>query len=407
MALYSHSRLSSFEQCKLKYKYSYVDHLPREEQSIEAFMGSRFHEAMEKLYMELPFKTADASELKAYFDAQWEKNFGPHVHIVRKERSADDYRKIGLRAIEDYCRRHSPFDDARTMGVERRFIVDLNGDGRHKVQCYVDRLAMRPDGVLEIHDYKTSGTLPEQAKLDGDRQLALYEIAARHAWPDTGEVELVWHFVAFDREMRSKRTSAELEELGKSTAALIDEVEACEDFPPTESSLCPYCSFQDICPLFSHLFRSEGLPAPECANDDGVSIVNRFTELEAKKRELKIEAQAIAEEEEELKAAAVLVAEREGAMRLFGRDHKLTIRSDLAVHYPKSGDEGRRPFERAMRETGMWERCTDINYMTLHGIAKREHWLEGVPPELERFVAVEPKKRITLSKRKDVEEEEG
>ncbi|HPQ80436.1 MAG TPA: PD-(D/E)XK nuclease family protein [bacterium] len=407
MAIYSHSRLSSFEQCRLKYRFSYVDRIAREEQSIEAFMGSRFHEAMEKLYMELPFRIADSSDLKRFFEERWEKSFGPHVFIIRKERSPEDYKRIGLRAIEEYCRRYHPYDDAKTLGVERRIVVNLGGGGDHRVQCYIDRLAMRPDGVLEIHDYKTSGTLPEQKRLDSDRQLGLYEIAARSAWPDTGDVELVWHFVAFDREMRSRRTRAELDELVKSTSALIDEIESCTDFPPTESSLCPYCSFQDICPLFSHLFSSEEMPGKKGIEDDGAALVDRFTELEAKKRELRARLQAISDEEEALKAAAVSISEREGATRLFGHDHKLTLRKDLVLHYPKSGEPGRNAFERAMRESGLWERCADINYMTLHGIARRERWLDSVPEGIGEFVEVEPRKKITLSKRKDVEEDEG
>ena len=407
MPLYSHSRLSTFEQCRLKFKYTYLDRLPREEESIEAFVGQRFHEAMEKLYGELAFRVATADELKAFFDAQWEKNFGPHVHIVKRGREPEGYRAIGLKAIDDYCRRYAPYDDARTLGVERRLIVDLDDSGERRVQCYLDRIAARHDGVVEIHDYKTSASLPTQAQLDRDRQLGLYEIAVRSAWPDTREVELVWHYVAFDREMRSRRTPEELARLRESTAVLIGEVERCEEFPPTESALCPYCSFQDICPLFAHLFREAGIPEEPATLDDGVAIVDRFTELEAKKRELRVAVQAIADEEETLKAAAIVVAEREKATRLFGRDHKLTIRSDLAIRYPKHGEEGRHAFEKEMKTAGLWDRCADINYMTFHGIAKRERWLTAVPPPLAAFVTVEPQKKVTLSKRADAEEDEG
>ena len=405
MPLYSHSRLSTFEQCRLKYRYTYIDRLPREEESIEAFLGQRFHEAMEKLYGELAFRVATADDLKAFFNAAWEKNFGAHVHIVKRGRGPEDYRVIGLRAIDDYCRRYAPFDDARTLGVERRLIVDLDASGERRVQCYLDRIAERPDGVIEIHDYKTSAALPTQAQLDRDRQLGLYEIAVRSAWPETKAVELVWHYVAFDREMRSRRTPEELAELRRSTAALIGEVEACREFPPTESALCPYCSFQDICPLFAHLFRGEALPARDYGSDDGVALVDRYTELEARKRELKAEARSISDEEEKIREAAIALAEREGVARIFGRDHKLTVRKDLTLRYPKSGEKGRGAFEKAMRESGLWERCADVNYMSLHGVAKREGWLKGVPEALAGLIEVEPHSRVTLSKRDDLEEE--
>ena len=56
-ALYSHSRLSTFEQCPLKFKFAYIDKIETEiEETIEAFLGSRVHEALEKLYKDLKFQ---------------------------------------------------------------------------------------------------------------------------------------------------------------------------------------------------------------------------------------------------------------------------------------------------------------------------------------------------------------
>lgn len=403
MALYSHSRLGTFEQCRLKYKFTYIDRIRREEESIEAFLGRRFHETMEKLYSELSHRVADASLLKSYFNNQWDRNFGNHIFIVRKERAAEEYRAIGLKAIGDYWKRYQPFSGDRTIGVERRLILDL--DEGHRVQCLVDRIASRSDGTMEIHDYKTSGMLPEQARLDGDRQLTLYEMALRQAWPDVRDVELIWHFVVFDMEMHSRRTGEQLGDLRQNTIALIDEIESCDDFPPQESSLCPWCPFQDICPIFSHRFRSNALPAYEYASEGGVTLVNSYARLEAKRRELKAEIGFIEEEEAKIRDAAIALSEKIGDTRLFGADHKLTIRKDIRLNYPKSDDEDRGAFEACLKETGLWDRVTDISWLSLHGIAKREHWLKGTPPELAQFVTVEPVKRVTLSKRSDVEEE--
>ena len=81
MPIYSHSRLSRFENCKLSYKYCYIDRIRKEEQGVEAFLGSRFHETMEKLYAELKFKTATLDELKAYFNELWDKNW-KFVHDI-------------------------------------------------------------------------------------------------------------------------------------------------------------------------------------------------------------------------------------------------------------------------------------------------------------------------------------
>ena len=46
MPEYSNSQLSKFEECALQYKFLYVDKIKRYEESIEAFLGQRFHDAM-------------------------------------------------------------------------------------------------------------------------------------------------------------------------------------------------------------------------------------------------------------------------------------------------------------------------------------------------------------------------
>ena len=55
--LFSHSRISTFEQCPLKFKFQYIDEAETEGfEGVEAFLGSRCHEALEKLYKDLKFQ---------------------------------------------------------------------------------------------------------------------------------------------------------------------------------------------------------------------------------------------------------------------------------------------------------------------------------------------------------------
>ena len=48
--VYSHSRISTFETCPLKFKLRYLDKIEPLRGNIEAFMGSRVHDTLEKLY---------------------------------------------------------------------------------------------------------------------------------------------------------------------------------------------------------------------------------------------------------------------------------------------------------------------------------------------------------------------
>ncbi len=409
MAIYSHSRLASYEQCPLKYKFAYVDGIKRKKDHVESFMGSRFHEVMECLYAHVPDRAPGLGELLSLFNISWDKLWHDGVIIHNKERTAEDYRTIGLRAISDYYNRYAPFTSGRVLGLERELVVNLDQTGSHQLRCIIDRLMRCADGAFEIHDYKTSGSLPAQAKLDRDRQLALYEIAVRDAWPRVEKVELVWHYVVFDMEMRSRRTPAELSELSQQIIRLIDEIDSAREFPARESELCSWCDFQEICPLFAHLFQVKQLPLEQYAEEEGVGLVNHFASLEAEKHELNERIRKIEAEEERLKALAVARSDALGVRRLYGDTHLLTLKEDIKVIYPKKGELARAEFEKSMKDLGIWDSVLDVSWNLLKSMAEKKGWgvAGALPSELAQFIHVDKLRQVRLSKRKDLHEDVG
>ena len=280
MTIYSHSRLESFKSCPLKYKFNYIDKIKREEEGIEAFFGSRFHKVMEKIYKELRFRKYSLGELLDFYEDDWNKKYHDKIVIADKERKAKDYKEIGKKFIEEYYKRYDPFNQGKVLGIERLVMINLDDNGEYKLRGYIDRIDQAKDGIYEIHDYKTSKSLPEQSKMDEDRQLALYQIGIQSMWNDVFNVELVWHYVAFDKEIRSKRTEEELDELKKDTIDLIKNIEATREFLPNKSTLCGWCYYKDICPLYKHEYMVGNLPVNKYLKDSGVKLVNKFAQLE-------------------------------------------------------------------------------------------------------------------------------
>ena len=92
MPIYSHSRLSCFEQCPQKFKLKYIDKVETEvEQSIEAFLGVRTHETLEKLYRDLQYQKENTLEdLLSYLHDEWKKNWNDSIVIVKKEYGPDN-----------------------------------------------------------------------------------------------------------------------------------------------------------------------------------------------------------------------------------------------------------------------------------------------------------------------------
>ncbi len=250
--VYSHSRLSAFEKCPLQYRFRYLDKIKRDTQGIEAFMGNRVHEVLEKLYRDLlAARRPSLDELVALYHRNWEAEFSDKVKIVRTERTAESYRETGEDCIGKYYRRFEPFDQASTLGLEERVTVSMDEANRYRLQGYIDRLARAGDGVYEIHDYKTSASLPSDAHLRSDRQLTIYQMAVQKRFPDAREVRLIWHFLALDRTLTSGRTDDEVAQHRRQTIRLIDAIEAAKAFPSKVSSLCRWCDYMDICPEFA------------------------------------------------------------------------------------------------------------------------------------------------------------
>jgi len=333
---YSFSRLSCFETCRLQYQYDYLERRRSGIETIEAFMGSRVHEALEELYRFVKNAVVKPREwLLSIFEELWQKNFHAGLKIVKNEYTAEDYRRKGRLCLSDYYNSYQPFDRTKIVLTEESVYFPVSdGVSEYAFGGRLDRLDWNPtDGLFEIHDYKTSSGLMTQEDADSDWQLPIYQLALRRRYPDIAGARLIWHALAFNKEVRSSRTEAQLESLVKDLAAKIREIEACTDFPPTKSALCEWCSFQDICPLWKHPKAVEKLDLNAYRNDPGVELVRKYAELEERKQILLDEAGAIEEEQARIEQAALELAERENIRVIDGPDHELvvTIKEELST----------------------------------------------------------------------------
>jgi putative RecB family exonuclease len=248
--IYSHSRLSTFEQCPFKFKLRYIDKIvPEIEQSIEAHLGHVVHEVLEWLYKEVKkdnIPTID--DVIIFYTELWKRDFNPGIVIVKKHMSQEDYFNKGIKFLLDYYTTNQPFDD-NTLELEKQIYVKLDPEGDYLIQGFIDRLVHNLEtGEYEIHDYKTAGSLPNKDKFDTDRQLALYALAIKELFGQDKKVCLTWHYLNFNKKICSYRTDEQLEQLRKDTINLIKEVEAATEFPTGKSVLCGWCEYKDMCP---------------------------------------------------------------------------------------------------------------------------------------------------------------
>jgi putative RecB family exonuclease len=250
MAVYSHSKLSTFEQCPFKYKLRYIDKIrPVIEKTIEAHLGSSVHDTLEWIYntiKEAPQKEFTIDDIITFYAVKWQESYTDDILVVKKQLSAKDYFNKGVEFLLKYFQKHAPFKDG-TIECEKKIMIKLDEDT--KLQGFIDRLVHNIEtGEYEIHDYKTAKTLPSQQKMDEDRQLALYSIAIKELYGQDKEISLVWHYLAHDTKIVSKRTNEQLNKLKEETKALIKKIEETKDFPFKPMILCNWCEFKEMCP---------------------------------------------------------------------------------------------------------------------------------------------------------------
>ena len=375
MEKFSPTKLDTYRHCPLQYKFKYVDRLKAERAGVEAAVGTCVHEAFEELYQARAHgKLLSEEEVLRVFELAWSKAIEDPPTIRDKRFSLEDWKRVGEECVRGYYRAYAPFDQDKTVAVEKRVgfslpVVDpASGETVDcRVEGFVDRLALGPDGCFEIHDYKTGASLPTQAQKDEDWQLALYDIAVREAWPDAPGVRLVWHYVRHGKNLVSTRTPEQLEALKGQVRELIGRIEDDHTFAPMRSPLCDWCDYRDLCPLFRHPEDYARLPKEERKEEPGGKLVDDYAKLEVEKK-------ALSDRLKEIEGDIAGVAQRliaymraHGILVVAGADHQaeMHVREELKFPTRTAAPKKVEQMEAELRGTPAWSVVSRLDTRTL------------------------------------------
>lgn len=388
MTTYSHSKLGTFQQCKQKYKFQYVDKIKLEtKDTIETFLGGLVHKALEKLYKDLKFQKLNTKEeLLAFFKECWNKELDDSILIVKKEYSKENYFEMGRKFISDYYEHYKPFNNLTTLGIETEYRLDLDDENQYHVR--MDRLSCDKEGNYYVCDYKTNSQLKAQGELDEDRQLAMYSLWVKDNFKDCKSVKLVWYFLAFDKEMVSERNEEQLLNLKLDVQNIIKEIENCKDFPTTVSNLCDWCAYKSMCPAWKHEIELETKTEEEFKDDDGVKLVDELDKLEFSRKNFE-------EEIERIKEKLIKFAKQKALSVVWGSNKKASIKEYTKVEYPYDKKE----LTELLKIKGLYDKYSMICYQRLSPSILKQ----SVDKEIISLVKEEKDYRVSLSKRKDEE----
>jgi len=393
MTMYSHSKISTYDNCPYKYKLHYIDKIKVDvPTTIEAFMGDMVHQTLEYLYKLKKFKkrVAKASLIKFYRDL-WGKNYSKDILIVKAEKEkvgAKNYRKMGEKFISDYYDRMKPFEEMIILGLETQDRMTLPDGNQWHVR--IDKLGCDDKGNYFVCDYKTNARMKDQEEADSDRQLAMYSIWVKDKFKDAKSVKLIWHMLAFNKDAISERTDEQLEKLQQEICNKIKEIENTKEFPRNQTALCDYCVYKEICPSFKHEAELEKIESAEkFKQDEGVKLVDEYSEIKTKLSELK-------KQEEEFKEKLIQYSKQFEVDVIYGSNKKCSVKEFDKIVLP----EDKESLIKLMKEKGIWEDFVTLNYMKFNsGVVKGEF-----DDDIKKMVDVVKGFRLGLSKRKDIEE---
>ena len=397
MPVYSHSRLRVYETCPRQYRYQYVDRVKVPEvETAEMFLGSHVHAALEALYRSVKVgHTPTLDEVLDGYRKTWDAQWASTIRIGDPERVAADYQALGARQLGDFYARYHPFDQERTVAVERRILFPLDETRKLWMQGYIDRLSVTREGTWQIRDYKTGQWLATQQDVDADRQLALYQIGVQRHFPrHARNVELIWHYTAHDLELRSRREPEALRELEARTLGLVESIQTDTSWTLREGGHCQRCAYQPICPAWAHLFPPvmPSLLAPR--HEDGTALVDRLAALHA-------ERQALDARIAETEAALVAYAAALEVSSVFGSTHRARISLRHTLAFPKKGDPARAALEQALKAGGRWEEVAQLSLALVARRIAEGAWPADLAEGVRGFGQPGHRPRVTLSKREE------
>ena len=254
---FSHSQFYAYAECPLRYAFERVYRIPTEGAKSYFEFGTAIHQAFEAFVRARRDALAaggpapDYAALREAFDRVWVPTNYPDAQ------AAEHYQTRVEPALRRFYEREVA-NLGEAVDVEAGFNFALEpGDGSPPVRFYgqIDRIDRRPDGSIELTDYKT-GRPKTQAQVDADAQLSLYALALSMGAvldPVTGQSlppasRLILYFTETDQAVHTTRSMDQLDALKVQLVQTAGRIRS-GDFAATPSrSACSHCDYARLCP---------------------------------------------------------------------------------------------------------------------------------------------------------------
>jgi putative RecB family exonuclease len=241
------SKIKTFQDCKAKYKYSYIEKLPRKEWDHFVF-GKFLHEVLETFHKSLiQNPDLDLSSLMTERFKAASENY--------KDKIKQDQKQEAHNILKNYLSSLYENEIKRILSVEREFYIDI--DGKILLNGFIDRVELDSDGIIHVADYKTT---KNKKYMKDFFQLLTYAFVLMLEDSSLEKVRASFIMLRHDFEYITKEfTRKDVMVVAEKYLKYADEIHEEKIFRPNPTMLCAYCDFSDICQGGKAFLKKKGL----------------------------------------------------------------------------------------------------------------------------------------------------
>ena len=244
--VYSFSRIKSFHQCPLRYRFRYLQGLKEAFRSIESFLGTAVHDVLEWLYDQRHRgREPDESTMLDRFATGWTESRDETVAIVRIDEQEESYLKTGREMLIRFFHETFARDRSETVSLEQRLSERLSDTVLFT--GFADRVGRTDRGRLFVVDYKTSKSEGDASEFSEGLQAPLYAACVLGHY---GEQEVLagYHYLRHGTTRWQQVDAERAAQLLERFLDLANEADAAGEFPARPGILCAWCGFNAQCP---------------------------------------------------------------------------------------------------------------------------------------------------------------
>ena len=265
---YSYSKISTYKQCRFKFKLKYLDKNFIFNASIATDFGSLVHSIEEDIAKAIQAEQpVNYVALKNKFIIESRKIALKYpTEFYSADKSGKTYQEkmylyldSAIYRLENFLKQNP---DLRILGVEQKFEYDY--DGVHSFNGSIDRafINIKTEEII-IQDVKTWSVPAQPSELKAPLQFAVYMMAANKIWHvDISKIRCEYDLPLCD--LIQPATSDNIVEDGKKELDKLFKGIGDNNFKPTITALCHWCEYnpltnpsiidtkpEAVCPYFS------------------------------------------------------------------------------------------------------------------------------------------------------------